>query len=960
MANAELTRTPGTAEIRGSSARRLVKTIDGKLRSHLDRYDIAFVVLMALVFALAFRTIASQPSIPGADIGNYLLTMRQVFGDDPTGLGLQRPPLIAVPLKIATTLLPLIIATKVVAMLVWLFAGFTGYLLIKKITGGGVVGNTGAVIGGLSYLLTTRIIAMAVWGWITLLGIALVTIIALLILRGNRDPTWKSAALVGAAIAILAGTHQVSLFVALWWMSGYTLALLAFRRWKELIFILKSGLLALAFSSWLIPLYIKLTANATGDSVTAAFRSLDEIKASFSFFYDVPDPGVWIALAVMAMIGLGMLAVEPTWRKSALVLGSMLLTFCLLIFAPGVWGARALFYAYLPIVALATVTLVAAVNWMLFSGLTRTGQRITAVIVTGALAGFVIFLHSGFQDSFNKAVRFWSLTTDSHLEAASYISEITPNDATFIAHPYYTGWWLEGALGRNAFEIGKFAGKKQNEQASIALSVLTGNHVISNGMILAGHSFPEQILGTPQMWLALPRNPGGGWAAQAYLDDVATMLTIVDQEVGAREVSLQEFAQVFQVVHTDESISLVNTFTGEGITITQTTTLKSGEHAWRVEYVVDGGGKVRSMVIPIYFVGVKATDHLDDDKPSFRMSQGIKSSTIEGLVRLSGVNDDIGSEIELPDRDPTSRADEPVLVTMVPRAGKSRLSIDFTGESVGQRNLNAPRYHPVDREEAELEYTRAKDLVVGNGIDYAVVSGLPPFVTERLNSSPSFEALRLEDNIYIYELKPDGFPTVSTTPGNRRTGWAFWDNLRDVQFWTGFRADNIRKINMLTSETNARMIAADVHIEPGIWSGITFNAPDTFDGSDLHQMSTRIRWGSLKGLDTLSIALEDADGNRWAWHRDIGQVSQNTDGWQVWDVSRREATREDDSFAWNRVIRLHVSALASSDAHPSENSIEIMHIQSSDELWPSPASALRRSELASSQRRGSGLRRDEP
>ena len=141
MANAELTRTPGTAEIRGSSARRLVKTIDGKLRSHLDRYDIAFVVLMTLLFALAFRTIASQPSVPGADIGNYLLTMRQVFGDDPTGLGLQRPPLIAVPLKIAPTLLPLIIATKVVAMLVWLFAGFTGYLLIKKITGGGVVGN---------------------------------------------------------------------------------------------------------------------------------------------------------------------------------------------------------------------------------------------------------------------------------------------------------------------------------------------------------------------------------------------------------------------------------------------------------------------------------------------------------------------------------------------------------------------------------------------------------------------------------------------------------------------------------------------------------------------------------------------------------------------------------------------------------------------------------------------------
>ena len=146
--------------------------------------------------------------------------------------------------------------------------------------------------------------------------------------------------------------------------------------------------------------------------------------------------------------------------------------------------------------------------------------------------------------------------------------------------------------------------------------------------------------------------------------------------------------------------------------------------------------------------------------------------------------------------------------------------------------------------------------------------------------------------------------------------------LADPFYWTGTRATNIRRERVSIAGVSSQVVAANIVVKPGDWSGIIFTTPETLDWSTAQYVLGRVWWRSLEEVDRLALVLEDTTGKRWGWHPGVDQVSHDEDGWVELRVSRREADQTDPGFAWDRIENVHVSALASPSASSSENSVK--------------------------------------
>ena len=163
--------------------------------------------------------------------------------------------------------------------------------------------------------------------------------------------------------------------------------------------------------------------------------------------------------------------------------------------------------------------------------------------------------------------------------------------------------------------------------------------------------------------------------------------------------------------------------------------------------------------------------------------------------------------------------------------------------------------------------------------------------------------------------------------------------LGDVALWNGLRADDVRQRSLPARGADLEVILADVHIEPGEWSGLFFSGPTGLDWSNLQRLSALVRWESLIDLDGFALVLEDTGGRRWGWHPNIDTFEQDNAGWQEWTLSREEAEQQEQGFKWGAVAEVHLSALALPDALPSENQVELGWLRGLEWSGPMPVPA---------------------
>ena len=160
--------------------------------------------------------------------------------------------------------------------------------------------------------------------------------------------------------------------------------------------------------------------------------------------------------------------------------------------------------------------------------------------------------------------------------------------------------------------------------------------------------------------------------------------------------------------------------------------------------------------------------------------------------------------------------------------------------------------------------------------------------------------------------------------------------LGDVALWNGLSADNVRQRNVPARGAELDVILADVHIEPGGWSGLIFSGLVGMDWSNLELLSALVRWESLNDLDGFALVLEDTGGRRWGWYPNVDKFEQDNAGWQEWTLSREEAEQQEQGFQWGEVAEVHVSALAHPGALPSANQVELGWLRGLEWSGPTP------------------------
>ncbi len=544
---------------------------------------------------------------------------------------------------------------------------------------------------------------------------------------------------------------------------------------------------------------------------------------------------------------------------------------------------------------------------------------------------------TGFREDFfvqlGNAMRFYNMVEGRHIEAARHIAANTPPDARAIAFPFGLGWWIEGAAGRDAFETGRFGNKAQNQQSAIAERVLIGNYSISNGYFVAGDSYPDPAPGTPQVWVTLP---GGERAPYLYLDDSEAVITVLEQDIAERKFSLGQMAREVGAPSAAGTPRLTRRFSAGGLSGSQTTALPVGSYQWSVTYSFQGGEQpVTAFTLPVHLESVAEVTPLEEPHAFRAMHRAREHSgqayEVVSVLRLEATGASLESALGRPVTRGTLILDQPVQVTLRPVASQFTLTVRGSVEAIRTPSGQAL---PLDtRLLPDPAYAEARALVEENGITHVVVDRRPfhrldPLslsTLRRLDASPAFVLVHLQDDIAVYEVNSGAFEanealarTASVPPPLLRGEL----DIGDARQWTGLRASGIRP----GAAEGGVAVSAGVQMEASKWGGLIFTAPAPADWSGLEWITARFRWQSLQGIQTLSLALEDAEGRRWAWQRQASGLVFSEDGWQRWDLRRESATRKDNGFDFSRVARVHISALGDATALPSLSRLEVASI----------------------------------
>ncbi len=226
-----------------------------------------------------------------------------------------------------------------------------------------------------------------------------------------------------------------------------------------------------------------------------------------------------------------------------------------------------------------------------------------------------------------------------------------------------------------------------------------------------------------------------------------------------------------------------------------------------------------------------------------------------------------------------------------------------------------------------LEYVRADELTRDAAIDYVAVDLLPtagwiyplPAPTlARLDASPVFEPVFVEGDIAIYRVHPERWSIDEAVPDVALAAPPLElfpvERSLEPPTWAGPRVGDVRRVLAPGRDDLRAVIAADVDREPDRWSGLVLSTERPIDWSGAEHFYFQFRWQSLEGLTRLAVGVIDDEGRRWAWNSTSDAAAPSAEGWISWTLSRDDATRADDGFAWDRIVEFYVTALAGDDA----------------------------------------------
>jgi len=741
------------------------------LRRRISLLLVAAILLAALVLK---TQAATEHNLITGDVSNYLVTMHKVFGNDFMGMGLVRPPLIAIPLKVAISICGPLVGQRVVGLLIAVAIGIPFYLVACRIS----PPPFAALATGL-FVFTPRYSYMLAWGYITFFGIFFSLLSFYFLLATLEHPSKRNIFFAGLSASLTAGFHQVSFVIMLLTM-GIFLVLLLVSHLRDLRQVLSRflsvGLVGAVLSIPYVPAYLSQVSvfSRAYFSSTTSFGGILYLTSLIRFFYG--DQKIDLPLLLLLVVGLA-IAWHRYKRDACMISALLLVPIVVCVSNTDVPSRRVMYFSYIPVWML-LMLVSASLHAQVSERAERLGRRLirTAMpaIVPASLAILLVFVIRRSQVSLAQWARFFATTNESQLEAIAWIADHVPEGQSLAIYPKNFGMWTEGLATRNAFEIpAASAYTRQVHETLVASVILSGNQAVENGNVRVATNYPYG----DKTWMGVavkalwPDMHNASYYDLFHLDE--NSIVVHYEDGGEKTRNLSEARNRFlEVLHVGESIRLVWNYRFPDFEVIQTTELKKGDRGISTEWrFLPSSNSVRitGFSLPIF---------LAVEDPEIRID-GLKGAdTIVEHQRFGKAWIDIYYE-------------HPGLVWRT----------TYQKNSAGERVLQYKFELPEDQRslllyfwlgsnagivETPVNHFELEDLLRDNDVRYVAIDKDPPFppeeelpfyVLEWFDQAAYYVPLYDEDDIKIYEVvldypdKPRTAMTAYLGGGIEFLGW---------------------------------------------------------------------------------------------------------------------------------------------------------------------------------------------
>jgi hypothetical protein len=710
------------------------------LRDHLP--TLTLILSMAIIFVVRCCIAASHLDM-GCDIATYLATTNAFFGQDPTGFGLDRPPLIAIPVKLFTLIFGDLNGVRLLGILLSVVICIPFYLLAKRVCHRWVaVGMT------MVFILTPAYSDMLTWGYITMAGILFGLLTLYFLIRLLDRPSKANVFLAGFSASLIVGFHQLSLafFAPLFVLLAA--ALFIFNRQaflKNVGALFAAAAVGLILSMPYVPLYLRMVGMqaASGPETT---------------FSVTPSLVPWI-LGVCLSLPLVALALRWIWQreKNTAVIVAVLLIYSLVLILfmfppPFVELNRRAHYFMYPAVWLIVGLLLSRIQaWQV----AHASTLLRWLPKAGTVAMLVVLLSSTATLSFvtlHRALEFYSYLDDTRWDAMRWIGNEAPHDTSIAAYPEALGWWIEAKARRNTATVTDRDTVPYvflSERSLAAERVLSRNQGLENGNLRLATTYP---------YGGAPGQPVIGVCVAGYYRDVIMFddnRTSVSTE-GSSSVSLANASGMeFSVSGDGDSMTMMTVYRMEGVTIVQEATLDRASQTALITYKLDRDSATPTRLdIPVLFGFAAESASVASDQQSIEVVQFLRK-------RADRVRTEIGIEATGAALQSTSTGEDGVDLSFTIQGEKATIAFTFLVTDPSLDGSGDVIHYEVPNiiQASGLEHLPSLDyLAIDLKPNPHLASALPWGTEQWLNACPYYRLIYSEGDIRVYEVDTSALP----------------------------------------------------------------------------------------------------------------------------------------------------------------------------------------------------------
>jgi hypothetical protein len=816
---------------------------------------LALILALALLFGYRLAVFVRGPYI-SSDSKNYLATMNQVWGEDFTGYGLDRPPLITVPLKLAAVVLGPIAGSQVVGALISVLIAIPFWSIARRLAA-----PWPAALGTLLFASSPMYSEMLAWGYITFFGILFSLSSFYYIIRAIEAPRPDRLLLAGLMASLVMGFHQTSLvvmmlIVALW------LALLVLPggppRRRAMATVATVAIIGLILALPYFPSYFSQANKLSTSYVTSLgqLRSLGQIVERSLYFFGRHAP-LW-ALAVPLMgLGIAFLAGKGQRLWAALAAAILAVALVLNLFDAADPADRSAYLAFSGLWLLAT----AGIEWLRRA---TAGRRVWANAALAGLIAYAGYAEYAANAPLSALARYYDSMDAGQVAAAEWIGavDIAPR-AGIATHPGGFADWIRGLAGRNAYgTVAPIRGAwvQQTEQAQAAIAVLSGHEALDNGNLHVATGYPA----VATQWLMLSTyvlSYGSGQTTcdVLLLDENRAAITYQADGTEQTVTFADALAVESHIEEAEDRISLITHYQFADFTIERMVRLKYGERKLALKYEFEGDGvEFESLSMPLRIPTGRADVKETAAGVNLTQKHTFGNTTCQVAVDESDIS---GWSTDLEGYDTSGR-----------------LVLEFDAPNPDARfnvNVKTP-YSVID---AALRHDDTPAILQAQDIRFVAFDQTPPSeaidplssaVFDWVDAAPYYFPIYRQDDVYVYRVLSDAEQAPQHAAGARIgqeidfQGWTLLDDgqpeygqLSLILFWAAEAAPT-RDYKVFAHLLDAQgQLVAQHDSMPARWHRPTTSWAPGEAIADQHRLELP---GELPaGEYTLRVGMYDAD-----------------------------------------------------------------------------------------------------